>query len=51
MFLDRSHTRFLKSFFAVAEKAGFSAIRAAQDRDRPSFPIENSGLLFFRRES
>jgi len=38
MFLDRSHTRFLKSFFAVAEKAGFTAIRAAQDRGLPEFP-------------
>jgi len=32
MFLDRSHTRFLKSHDAIHEKAGFTAIRAMQDQ-------------------
>jgi len=31
MFLDRSHTGFLKSHGAIQEKAGFSAIRTLCD--------------------
>jgi hypothetical protein len=30
MFLDRSHTEFLKSRIAIREKAGFTAIRAGR---------------------